>query len=94
MFVFPRKEDFPLKLDDKWTTISLHRTKNSGCLSVLYDEKDKVLDNNGNFTYAILKKNGRVVIVFSPDFDLKNIENVLLIKYIIENNIHNKGAEK
>jgi len=25
---------------------------------------------------------------------LKNIENVLLIKYIIENNIHNKGAEK
>jgi hypothetical protein len=26
--------------------------------------------------------------------DLKNIENVLLIKYIIENNIHNKGAEK
>ena len=40
------------------------------------------------------QKNGRVVIVFSPDFDLKNIENVLLIKYIIENNIHNKGAEK
>ena len=94
MFVFPGKEDFPLKLDGKWTTISLHRTKNSGCLSVLYDEKDKVLDNNGKCTYAILKKNGRVVIVFSPDFDLKNIENVLLIKYSIEKNIYNKGAEK
>ena len=94
MFVFPGKEDFPLKLDGKWTTISLHRTKNSGCLSVLYDEKDKVLDNNGKCTYAILKKNGRVVIVFSPDFELENIENILVIKYIIENNIHNKGAEK
>ena len=94
MFVFPGKKDFPLKLDEKWTTISLYRTKNYGCLSVLYDEKDKVLDNNGNCTYAIMKKNNRVVIVFSPDFDLENIENVLLIKYIIEHNIHSKGAEK
>ena len=67
MFVFPGKEDFPLKLGSQWTTISLHRTKNSGCLSVLYDEKDQVLDN-GNGTYAKLKKNDRVVIVFSLDF--------------------------
>ncbi len=94
MFVFPGEKDFPLKLDEKWTTISLYRTKNYGCLSVSYNEKEKVLDNNGNCTYAIMKKNNRVVIVFSPDFDLENIENVLLIKYIIEHNIHRKGAEK
>ena len=94
MFVFPCKEDFPLKLDEKWTTISLHRIKNLGCLSLLYNNNDKVLDNNGNCTYAMLKKNGRVVIVFSPDFELENIENVLLIKYSIEKNIYNKGAEK
>ena len=39
--MFPQKKDFPLKLDDKWTTISLHHTKNSGRLSVLYNEKEK-----------------------------------------------------
>ena len=61
---------------------------------ILYNNNDKVLDNNGNCTYAMLKKNGRVVIVFSPDFELENIENVLLIKYSIEKNIYNKGAEK
>ncbi len=92
LFVFLRKKDFPLKLDDKWTTISLHHTKNSGHLSVLYNEKEKLLDNNGNCTYVKLKKRERYVIMFSPDFDLENIENALLIKNIAENNIHNEGV--
>lgn len=92
LFVFPQKKDFPLKLDDKWTTISLHHTKNSGRLSVLYNEKEKILDNNGSCTYVKLKKRGRYVIMFSPDFDLENIENALLIKHIAENNNHDEGV--
>lgn len=30
--------------------------------------------------------------MFSPDFDLENIENALLIKHIAENNNHDEGV--
>lgn len=94
LFVFTEKKDFPLKLGREWTKISLYRSKNSGCLSVLYNVQEKLVDCNGECTYIQLEQDNRVVIVFSPDFNMENIENALLIKYIIENNIHNKGAVK
>lgn len=94
LFVFTEKKDFPLKLGGEWTKTSLHRTKNSGCLSILYNAQEKLVDCNGECTYIQLEQDNRVVIVFSPDFNMENIENALLIKYIIENNIHNKGAAK
>ncbi len=94
LFVFTEKNDFPLKPGEKWTKISLHRRKKSGCLSVLFNAQEKILDNNGEYTYIQLERNDRAVAVFSPDFDMENIENALLIKYIIENRIHNKGAVK
>ncbi len=81
---FPDKRDFPLKIEPHWTEISLHRAKIPGSLSVLLDIEEQMLDNRGSFSYVIMRDKKNKVIVFSPEFDFDNIENIILIKNLIK----------
>ncbi len=85
-FVFADRRDFPQNIGNDWESISLKRAKNPGRLSVLYDKKEQSLGLDGDFTYAMLRKNKKIVVVFSPEFDLEKIENVLLLKQLVEEN--------
>ncbi|MDD3155420.1 MAG: hypothetical protein PHS41_11185 [Victivallaceae bacterium] len=85
-FRFPDKCDFPLNLGADFEVITMLRAKNPGQLSVLYDKKEQFLDINGDFTCAILRKGLKITIVFTPEFDLDNIENVLLVKQRLKEN--------
>lgn len=84
--VFPDRRDFPLALGNNWTAISLLRAKIPGILSVLLDKEEQMLDNRGTFAYAVLRNEERKVVIFSPEFDFDEIENILLIKQLIEEN--------
>ena len=83
-FVFPERRDFPLRFEQEWEEISLRRTKNPGCLDIVSGRHDRQLDLDGTFTCAVLRRNGRTIVVFSPDFDLGKIENILLIQKLLE----------
>ena len=81
---FPAERDFPVPISADWQEISLHHTKKGGCLSVLYDKREQVADCSGNLGYVRLQKEKRRCYLFSPDFDLHSIDNVLLLKTILE----------
>jgi len=83
-FCFPDKRDFPMPISGDWQEISLHHTKKGGCLSVLYDEREQVADCRGSLGYVRLQKEKRRYYLFSPDFDLYSIDNVLLLKAVLE----------
>ncbi len=83
-FVFPDKLDFPLPLGDKWQEISMFRAKILGTLSVLIDKKEQFADINGDFSYIMLKKDNKELIIFSPNFNFDNIDNIILLKKLIE----------
>ena len=85
-FCFPDKRDFPLTIGKKWDSVSAFRAKNPGTLSVLYDKKEQILDMTGNFTYILLKFEGKQLFIFSPDFNLDNVDNVLLLKELLDQN--------
>ena len=83
-FCFPDKRDFPLAIGKKWDSVSAFHAKNPGMLSVLYDKREQILDMTGNFTYILLKTGGKQLFVFSPDFNLDNVDNVLLLKQLLD----------
>lgn len=82
--VFPDRHDFPMNIGNDCDSVALIHGKNHGRLSVLYDKKEHRLDLNGDFSCAVLRKGEKTVVVFSPDLDLNEIENILLIKQIIK----------
>ena len=84
-FCFPNNQDFPLTIGKKWDSVSAFRAKNSGTLSVLYDQKEQILDITGNFTYILLKSEEKQLVIFSPDFHLDNVDNALLLKQLLDN---------
>lgn len=86
VMVFPDKRDFPVAVGDKWVNLSLNRAKIPGSLSVLMEKREQILDNRGDCSYAVLAAGKTKVVVFSQDFDFKKIENILLIKKILEEN--------
>ncbi len=81
---FMGKSDFPLDIKQKWEKISVVRAKNPGTLGISYNKDEQIMDNSGNLTYIMLQHDNRCVVIFSPEFDLDLIDNVLLIKQIIE----------
>ncbi len=81
-FLFTEKNYFPMKLDGAWQTISLFDAKIAGTLSVIINKEEQIADIKGNAAYLELKNNDRRVIVLAPEFNLSNIEHVLLIKQI------------
>lgn len=92
-FCFPDKRDFPLAIGKIWDSVSAFRTENPGTLSVLYDKKEQILDMTGNFTYILLKTEGKQLFIFSPDFNLDNVNNALLLKQLLENHHISKKSE-
>ncbi|OQA87552.1 MAG: hypothetical protein BWY31_00720 [Lentisphaerae bacterium ADurb.Bin242] len=84
ILLFPDKRDFPLNIAGNRKEISLHCAKNPGSLSVLYDKKEQVLDLRGTFSYVVLRDGKRKVVVFTPEFDLDQIDNVLFIRQLAE----------
>ena len=84
IFCFPDKRD----------SVSAFRAKNPGILSVLYDKKKQILDMTGDFTYILLKSEGKQLFIFSPDFNLDNVDNVLLLKQLLDNHASRKLEDK
>ncbi len=82
--VFPDKSEFPLDLVGKWEGISLHRAKISGTLGVILEKKERTLNLDGDFSYAILRRGPQKVIVFSPGFEFDEIENIVLIRKLLQ----------
>ena len=82
--VFPDRRDFPMNIGNVYDEILLIRAKKHGRLSVLYDKKEQALDLNGAFSCAVLRKGKKTTVVFSPELDLDEIENILLIKQILK----------
>ena len=93
-FCFPDKQDFPLTIGEKWDSVSAFRAKNPGTLRVLYDKKEQILDIRGNFTYILLKSEGKQLFIFPPDFNLDNVDNVLLLKQLLDNHASRKLEDK
>ncbi len=90
--LFADKRDFPMRIAAIWTDFSFCRAKNPGCLGVLYNEKEQLIDCYGNLSHIVLseKKPGRDgktqrrLVVFTPDFEFQDIENIILLKTIIK----------
>jgi len=90
--LFADRRDFPMQIAPIWTDFSFHRAKNPGCLSVLYNEKEQLIDCQGDLSHIVLseKKPGqdgkihRRLVVFTPDFAFQDIENIILLKTIIK----------
>ena len=82
--VFPDRRDFPVNIGNVYDEVSMLRAKNRGSLSVFCDRKEQQLDLNGDFFCAVLRRDKKTIVVFSPDFDPDNIESVLLIKQILK----------
>jgi len=81
--VFPAKGDFPLDLGATWQQVSLVRTAAGGDLSITMDNTMQVIDNKGNYTYAVLTRPHLTVVVFNTQFKLEQLENLLLLKQLI-----------
>ncbi len=82
-FLFTEKNYFPMNLSGDWQAISLCTAKISGSLGVILNKEEQIADINGSAAYLELKNNDRRVIVLAPEFNLSNIEDVLLIKQTI-----------
>jgi len=81
--VFTDRAAFPMIFEKTWKTICDYDVRNPGTLGISFTKKEKIIDDNGEFNYIHLEKDKYKIVIFSPDFDLKNIDNILLIKYII-----------
>lgn len=81
---FLERRAFPVPISGYWSEISLHHTKKGGCLSVLYDQREQIADCTGTLGYILLKAEKRRRYLFSPEFDFQSIDNILLLKAIIE----------
>ena len=95
--VFTRKADFPITFEKTWKTICDCDVRAPGTLGINFTRQEKIIDNNGEYNYIYLEKNQRKLVIFPPGFDLKNIENVILLKYIIDVEINKtkfKGESK
>ena len=95
--VFPQKADFPITLEKTWKTICDCDVRSPGLLGITFTRKEKIIDSNGEYNYIELEKKPYKLVIFSPDFDLKNIENIVLLKYIIDVKINcskSKGENK
>ena len=95
--VFTRKSDFPITFEKTWKTICDCDVRAPGTLGINFTRQEKIIDNNGEYNYIYLEKNQRKLVIFPPGFDLKNIENVILLKYIIDVEINKtkfKGESK
>ncbi len=77
---FPARSDFPLDPGNDWSSITLLRTENSGSISMESRRQSLNLDLSGDFTCVILRKTEKILVIFSPEFDLEKIENLLLLK--------------
>lgn len=91
-FCFPDKRDFPLPIGRDWDSVLAFRTKNPGTLSVLYDQKEQILDLTGDFTCVLLKTGNKQLVLFSPDLNLDHVDNALLLKQLLDD-AHGKTLE-
>ncbi|MDD4818519.1 MAG: hypothetical protein PHI85_11195 [Victivallaceae bacterium] len=86
--LFPAKFEFPLELDQSWHEITLRRSASAGgTLGIAVKDGVLQLTNDGNFTFALLRKKTVTLAVFPPDFAWDDIDAVLLVKSVIDSEI-------
>ena len=73
--------DFPLSFSSHWTKITLFSAA-GGPFSLLWEKSGRILDTTGGGVDAILLEDaiGKSVLILPPAFDLKDIDNSLLIQ--------------
>ena len=84
LFVFPDRNDFPLNIGKNHDSISLLHVENRGNLSLFLDNREQILDLNGNIACAILRNRDKRTIILFPDFNLSDLENILFIQQTIK----------
>ncbi len=84
--VFTDRRDFPLRINDEWKEISMGYDKGKGKFSVIMDRHERIIDlSDGGVTWITARHGLRnKVILLPPDFDLKDINNVLFLKKELE----------
>ena len=99
MVVFTERRDFPLKITDEWSEISMGLDMgkrkafsdismglDKGTFSVVLDRQERIIDFSDGGVVWITARHGprNKVVLLPPDFDLKDIDNVLFLQKELE----------
>ena len=84
--VFTEQRDFPLGIGDDWTEITVGLDRGNGTFSLVMDGRERSIDNSGGGVawIAARRNKGEKILLLPPDFDLRDVNNILLIKREIE----------
>ena len=83
--VFTEQRDFPLDIGDDWTEITVGLDGKRGKFSLVMDGRERSIDNGGGVAWIAARRNkGERILLLPMDFDLKDVNSILLIKREIE----------
>ena len=82
--VFPQNEDFPIQIGQNWEKISLNTAKQSGTLGVYINGNDQTVTCCGNGNFIEMLQGNTKVVLFEPDFDLDEPNNIITIENLME----------
>ena len=84
--VFTEQRDFPINIRDEWTEFSVGINRKNGTFSVIMENRERIIDNTGgggSWIVAYCRK-GEKILLLPPEFDLEDVNNILLIKMELE----------
>jgi hypothetical protein len=81
-FIFCRAAELPLEIPADYRELSVVKTALGGSLGVALGER-KELAADGDATYVKIVTPKKTIFVFSPDFDLAQIDSILLIQKLM-----------
>ena len=84
--VFTEQRDFPINISDEWTDIAVGIKREKGTFSVIMEKRERIIDNTGGGGAWIVAhgKKGEKILLLPPDFDLEDVNNILLIRKELE----------
>lgn len=84
--VFTERRDFPINIRDEWTELSVGINRKKGTFSVIMEKRERIIDNTGGGGSWIVAhgRKGEKILLLPPEFDLEDVNNILLIKMELE----------
>ncbi len=89
--LFAERRDLPVTIEPRWSDIAFGRSTQPGHLGVIHDDKEQIIYDRGNLAYVVLsekhladKKIKSRLIILTPEFDLQDIDNIVLLKSLIK----------